>query len=444
MKRLSVVGLGKLGLPLAVFFASRGFEVIGVDIKAETIKAVNEKKCMFFEPGIGDLLKNSGDALIATDDYQYAIQNSEATFIVVSTPSEESGAFSTALIESACNKIAKSLKHKKGYHLIVLVSTVIPGSTERVKQLLEKVSTKKCGRDFGLCYNPEFIALGDILNGFAKPNFILIGESDPKSGELLAGIFTKACENNPPILRTNFYNAELGKILINSYVTMKISFANSMAEMCEKIPGGDVDVLSQILGLDPRVGRRFLTGGLSYGGPCFPRDNKAVSYFAQTIGIDAKLANTTYEVNCDQIKRVVELVNEKTGEVKGKKLAILGLTYKPNTDIVEESAALKIAQALVQRGARLSVYDPTGSDNTQKVLGRSVQYTNSVQQCLKGAGLCIIATPWEEFKKLNPEDFSQNMSKPVLLDCWRILDRAEFSDKLQYFAVGLGSCLASF
>ena len=176
---------------------------------------------------------------------------------------------------------------------------------------------------------------------------VLIGESDPRAGELLLQIYKKVCDNDPPIVKTNFWNAELAKNLLNSYIAMKISFANFIAELCERIPGGDADVVSCILGLDSRVGRKYLTGSLVFGSPCFPRDNRAVAYFASTIGVDARLPKTTHEVNIHHNKRIVELIKEKAGDLRGKKVAILGLTYKPDTDVVEESASLEIARCLL-------------------------------------------------------------------------------------------------
>jgi UDPglucose 6-dehydrogenase len=439
IERLSVIGLGKLGLPMAVLFASKGFKVIGVDVNQEILKAINEKRCPIYEPGVSELLKKYSGSIIATDDYRYASENSEASFIVVPTPSEESGGFATRYAEAAGAKIAENLKHKNDFHLIVLTSTVLPGATARLKELLERNSGKRCGVNFGLCYSPEFIALGSVLHGLSSPDFILIGESDPKSGGLLSDIYRKICENNPPIVRTNFWNAEIGKILLNSYLTMKISFANMLAELCERIPGGDVDVVSQILGLDSRIGRKYMTGGLAFGGPCFPRDNRAVVYFAQTIGIDARLPKTTHEVNLYQRKRIVELVKQKINEPKGKKVAILGLTYKPDTDVVEESASLDIAKALLVEGARVSVYDPTGMENAKLVLGQEVEYTNSIEECLKDAEFCILATPWAEFKSLKPEDFTKTMKQPVILDCWRIFNPPDYKEKLEYFAIGLSN-----
>ncbi len=436
-KTISVFGIGKLGFPIVACLASKGYRVIGYDLSPETIKAVNERTPNIHEPGLVELLAKPGD-LSATSDYRYAVQNSEITFIIVPTPSQENGSFSTKYVEAATEQIAEGIKDKETYHLVVLTSTVLPGATEsRIKTLLEKVSGKKCGRDFGLCYSPEFIALGTVIQDFLNPDVILIGESDPKSGELLSEIYQTFCENNPPIVRTAIHNAELAKISLNAYLTMKITFANVLAELCERIPGGDTEAISRMLGFDSRIGRKYLSGALAYGGPCFPRDNKAFSFFAKTVGCEARLAEATDKENEHQNERIVSLVRQKLGEVKGKRIAVLGLTYKPDTDVIEESAAVKIAGFLLEEGAGLSVYDPAGMENARQVLGeKGIVYSGSARDCLKDADYCILATPWNEFRQLQPDDFMTIMKKPVLLDCWRFFDSARFSEQMDYTPIG--------
>jgi UDPglucose 6-dehydrogenase len=235
-------------------------------------------------------------------------------------------------------------------------------------------------------------------------------------------------------------SAELAKISLNAFVTMKISFANTIAELCEHIPDGDSEAISQMLGLDSRIGRKYLSGALAYGGPCFPRDNKAFTFFARQVGCQARLANATDTENRHQNERILSMVSKKIGNIRDKKIAILGLTYKPNTDVIEESAAVKIADALIKRGAHLSIYDPVATENARRVLGGlSVRYTTSAKKCLEGAELCILATPWPEFKDLRPEDFINVMRHPVLLDCWRIYNRSEFSEKMDYTTIGIYS-----
>ncbi|MFC1900285.1 UDP-glucose dehydrogenase family protein [Chloroflexota bacterium] len=434
---ISVFGIGKLGFPIVACFASKGYKVIGYDPSPETVKAVNERKPNIHEPGLVELLAQPGD-LTATGDYKYAIENTDATFIVVPTPSQEDGSFSTRYAEAAAEQIAEGIKDKNTYHLVVLTSTVLPGATEsRVKPILEKVSGKKCGADFGLCYSPEFIALGSVIRDFLNPDVILIGEYDKKSGDLIEEVYEKVCDNDPPKVRMAIQNAELAKISLNAYVTMKISFANTLSELCEQIPGGDSEAVSRMLGFDSRIGRKYLSGALAYGGPCFPRDNKAFSFFAGTLGKEALLAEATDKENEHQNERIVAMVRQSIGKAEGSRIAILGLTYKADTDVVEESAAVKIAEALAREGAALSVYDPAGMENAKKVLGeKNITYTGSVKECLKDADCCILATPWKEFQNLEPGDFIASMKQPMLIDCWRLYDKAVFSEKMQYDTIG--------
>jgi len=438
MKSISVVGIGKLGFPIVACLASKGYGVIGVDVDSKIVESVNQRKPLIYEPNLVELLEKQGD-LSATSDYRYAVENSYITFIVVPTPSQEDGSFSTKYVESAIKQIAIGLKDKNSFHIVVITSTVLPGATEDViKPLLERVSGKKCGVDFGLCYSPEFIALGSVIRDFLNPDVILIGESDTRSGESLSEVYHTVCDNNPPIVRTTIRNAELAKISLNAYVTMKISFANTISELCEQIPGGDSESVSRLLGLDSRIGSKYLSGALAYGGCCFPRDNRAFSSVARMLGCEARLSEATDEENDHQNDRIVELVKQRLGGIKGKEIAILGLSFKPNTDVIEESASIKIAESLLREGAKLSVYDPASMENTLNILGEhGIKYADSAKECLQDTEFCILATPWNEFKNLTPNDFITTMTHPVLLDCWRIFDKVEFSGKMEYMAIGL-------
>lgn len=438
MSSISVFGIGKLGFPIVACLAHKGYKVIGVDVDPKIIASVNERRPLIYEPGLAELLEESGD-LSATSDYRHAVANSDMTFIVVPTPSQEDGSFSTKYVEAAAEQIATGLKDKSNFHVVVLTSTVLPEATEGIiKPLLEEVSRKKCGLDFGLCYSPEFIALGSVIRDFLNPDVLLIGESDPRSGELLSEVYQTVCDNNPPVVRTTIYNAELAKISLNAFITMKISFANTLAELCEHIPGGDAEAVSRLLGFDSRIGRKYLLGALAYGGPCFPRDNEAFASFAKRIGCKARLAEAADAENEHQNERIVELVKQRIGEIRGKNIAILGLTYKPDTDVIEESAAIKVASNLLKEGAGLSVYDPVGMENARKILGeKNIRYAGSAKECLQDTDFCILATPWNEFKSLKPEDFTDNMRQPVLLDCWRLFDYSKFSQKMEYLAIGL-------
>lgn len=442
-KALSVIGIGKLGLPLAAYYANRGYKVIGVDVNKAVVESVTQGKSTIYEPGVEELLRNSHKRLSATTDVKFAVENSSITFILVPTPSEKHGGFSTTYAEEAARNIGAALKHKDGFHVVALTSTVMPGTTETViKPILEEASGKKCGVDFGLCYNPEFIALGSVIKDLSSPDAVLIGESDKKSGDMLAEVYKTVCINNPPIARMSPYSAELAKLALNVFVTTKISLANAFAEICEKLPGGDIDAVTRFLGMDSRIGPKYLKGGLGFGGPCFPRDNLAFIYLAQQLNTQAWLQDATHRANRHQNERIATLIQQKMRSFKNKTISVLGITYKPNTDVVEASASLETARELLKKGASLRIYDPAGNDNARKTLGnKNVIYATSVKECLKGTQLCILATPWEEFKSLTPEDFVAGMEKPVLLDCWRFFDRERFVKRLDYVALGVSSTI---
>ncbi len=319
----------------------------------------------------------------------------------------------------------------------MVTSTVLPGTTRNVvKSTIERNSKKTCGKDFGLSYNPEFIALGDVIRGLSQPDFVLIGEFDKRSGSHTESIYEKMCENKPPVARMSIENAELTKIALNSYVTMKISFANALSELCERLPGGDVDTISSALGLDRRIGAPYLRGGLAFGGPCFPRDNKAFAFAARQLGCDAKLSEATDAVNTHQTSRWVVLIDSRVP--KHAKIAILGVTYKPNTEVVEASPALELVGHLLQLGHKVSLYDPAGLKNARSILGDGPLYHQSLEACLEEADAVVLATPWKQFASLAPADFAGTMRNPIVFDCWRILDYSKFAkhDQITYVRLG--------
>ena len=401
---ISVVGIGRLGICIAAVFAERQHHVIGVDIKEERVREVNEGKIKTTEPFLAEYLeylRNTED-LEATTDYGYAMANTDVTFIVVNTPSRADGSFSNEQVESALKGMSPALKEKEN-HLIVVASTVMPGSMRDFSRLLDMPHV-------GLCYNPSFIAQGNVIRGIQGPDLVLIGESDSRSGGLLEELWSETLRTRVPIVRMGWENAELTKITLNAYITMKISFANNLAEICERLEGGDVDAVTQAIGLDSRISGKYLKGALGYGGPCFPRDSRAFSRAASTLGVEAPIASMVDAVNRRQVERVLELVEGLPGEK-----VVLGHTYKPGTDIIEESQAAEIAERL---GAKW--YDPSGCSHT-------------LEGILKGAGVVVVATPWPEFESLRREDLPEGC---FVVDCWRLL-RKEFEGDERYVGLGL-------
>jgi UDPglucose 6-dehydrogenase len=435
---ISVIGLGKLGAPLAAVLAYKHHTVIGVDIDPRPVRLLNQGEAPVFEPGLDDLIRRSSDHLSATTDYREAVTRTEVTFIIVPTPSEKQGGFSLQYVLPAAESIGKALRDKRDYHLVVLTSTVMPGATGReVLPTLEALSGKRCGTDFGLCYNPEFIALGSVIRNMLSPDLVLIGESDARAGDLLARIYHTVCDNGAPIARMNFVNAELTKLAINTFVTTKISYANMLAQVCERLPEADVDVVTGALGLDSRIGRKYLRGAIGYGGPCFPRDNQAFAHLARQLGTRAPIAEATDELNRLQVNRLAALVLSRLP--KGGRVGILGLAYKPDTDVVEESQGLELARYLMARGVPIVVFDPAAMHNARKTLGDRAVFANSALECTRQADAVILTTAWDEFRKLSPSDLNSTNGRPTLVDCWRILDRKEFEARVDYVVLGAGA-----
>jgi len=418
--KLSVIGLGKLGAPLAAVLASKGHDVVGLDLNPEFVSAINSGRSPIREPGLQDLIDHCRGRLTATANYDEAVLASDVSFVIVPTPSDGHGRFSNTLVLSAVEAIGRALKKKTGYHVVNITSTVLPGSTGgEIRTLLEQASGRQVGATVGLCYNPEFIALGSVIRDMLHPDMILIGESDSRAGDVLQEIYRTACDNKPPIIRMSLVNAELTKISVNTYVTTKISYANMLSEICERLPGSDVDVVTAALGMDSRIGKKFLKGALGYGGPCFPRDNIAFTSLARGLGVRADLAEATDAINRHQIERLAKaasrLLNGRT------KVGVLGLAYKSQTGIIEESQGVALAARLSEHKAEVYVHDPMALASAMALLQDKVVPLTSAEDCVKAVDVVVITTPWPEYSDIPASAFTRPGSRMQILDCWRIL-----------------------
>jgi UDPglucose 6-dehydrogenase len=437
--KYSIVGLGKLGCSMAAAIAGRGFGVIGVDAVPEVVEKVNAAQAPVIETDLEKTIAANRERLRATTDYREALLDSDVTFVAVPTPSDERGAFSLEHAGGAFREIGKVLAEKQQYHLVVLTSTVLPGSTRYgLLPVLERESGKTCGRDFGLCYSPEFIALGSVIRDFLNPDFVLIGEGDERAGSLLEACYAQILENHAPCKRMSFENAELAKIALNSFVTMKITFANMLAELCQQIPGGNVDVVSDALGMDSRIGRKYLTGAIGYGGPCFPRDNIAFEFMARALSCNAPLARTTDQMNRTLVGGLVELLRPYLRP--GATVAVLGLAYKPLSHVVEDSQGLQLSKELSRAGIRVVGFDPLATDEAQRALrDHDVVIVRDIESCISQADAVVITTPDPVFRALHAADFPRKNPPIVVLDCWRILgEELSAGDHVRYVPLGIG------
>jgi UDPglucose 6-dehydrogenase len=417
--QIAVVGLGKLGAPLAGVLASKGNQVVGIDVNREAVKLVNDGRAPVDEPGLQELVSASHDRLSATTDLA-AAADADVSIVLVPTPSDDRGAFSNEHVLTAVDEIGRSLAGRDDYHVMVVASTVMPGTCDtEIRPALESASGRRVGETLGLCYSPEFIALGSVIRDMLEPDMVLIGESDPRAGDVLERIYAGLCENDPPVRRMSLVNAELTKIAVNTYVTMKISYANALADMCERLPGADVEAVTDALGLDTRIGAKYLRGAIAYGGPCFPRDNKAFGVFARDLGAEPLLAEATDAVNIAQTDRLARVVQSRLEA--GNAVGILGLAYKPNTGVIEESPGLVLAKLLANAGYEVRVYDPVATEAGVRALGGLVQGSSSAAELLAQSDVTVIATPWPEFAELPLEQLEREGKRAIVVDCWRLL-----------------------
>src|SRR5258708_3567179 len=293
---ISVRGLGKLGSPMQAVMAHKGHPVVGVDMNPRTVAAINSGQAPVKEPRLQEMITANRERISATHSYEEALLATDVTMIMVPAPSGPDGRCAMSYVMSAAEEIGPVLRNKSKWHLVVLSSTVMRGSTGGILlPALEKLTGKKCGPGFGLCYNPEFIALGNVVHDMLLPDMILIGESDERSGAILEKFYQGVCESDPKIKRMNFVNAELTKLSVNTFVTTRISYANMLAQVCETLPGADVDVVTSAIGCDTRIGQKYLQGALGYGGPCFPRGNIAFFALGRAGGGPAGLAEGPHE-----------------------------------------------------------------------------------------------------------------------------------------------------
>jgi len=419
--KISMIGTGYVGLATGVGFAVKGNEVTCVDIDQRKVGQINSGVSPIYEPLLEDYLKKvlKNKKLFATTDFSGAVEKTEVSFISVGTPSREDGSIDLKYVESASRQIGEVLKKKREYHVVVVKSTVVPGTTEDVVlKSIEKASGKKAGKDFGLCMNPEFLKEGKAIEDFLSPDRIVIGSLDKRSGDLVEKLYANF---KTPILRTDIRTAEMIKYASNAFLATKISFANEVGNICKKM-GIDVYEVMKGVGLDKRISPHFLNAGSGYGGSCFPKDVEALIHRAKEIGYEPKLLEEVQDLNRRQKVRIVEQLERKAGNLKGKTVCVLGLAFKPDSDDIREASSISIINELLRRGAKVKAYDPKATESMRKLFP-DIEYAKSAQDALSGSDACLVVTEWGEFKRLTDSDFSK-MKRKIILEGRRILDRS--------------------
>jgi UDPglucose 6-dehydrogenase len=420
LPRLSIIGLGKLGSPMVAVFASKGFDVIGVDLNTAFVDALNAGKAPVQEPRLQEYLDKAKGRIRATTSYEEAIIGSDITFIIVPTPSQSDGTFTNRYVVDAVTRIGAALRNKAEYHMVVVTSTVMPGSTGgEIRMALEAASGRTVGENLGLCYNPEFIALGSVVRDMLFPDMILIGQSDPVAGAMLETVYVTSAESSPEVHRMNLVNAELCKISVNTFVTTKISYANMIADMCDHLPGADAGVVTRAVGADSRIGRKYLKPAVGYGGPCFPRDNKAFSALGKRLGVNTALADATDAINDHQLARVLGAVEATVPA--GSSVLVLGLSYKPDTAVIEESQGVALARMLSELGYRVLVSDPLANAPASAVLGERGEAIGNPQEALNRCDAVVVMTAWPEFSELTWDAGLSDGKTRIAIDPWGVV-----------------------
>ena len=441
--RISVLGTGYVGLCTAVGFASKGYTVISSDVDIAKVAKIKNGIPPFHEPSLPEMLKQTiqnGHLKCLANKTKEAVLDTDITYIAVGTPSKLDGSIDLKFIEDVSSEIGKALNQKSGYHVVVVKSTVVPGTSQNtVKPNLEEQSKKTCGKDFGLCMNPEFLRQGSAFQDTFNADRVVVGSYDNKSGDVIEALYKEFYNpKTPPIIRTSLATAELIKYASNAMLATKISFINTIANICEKIPGADVKTVSSAMGLDKRIGPLFLDAGLGYGGSCFPKDVKALIACSKAFGYNPELLEYVENLNHTQPLKAVEFCKKELGNLEGKNIAILGLAFKPDTDDMREARVIPIIELLLKEGANIIAYDPVAINVAKTIFQNKIRYASSAISCLKNTDAALLVTEWEEFKKLTPEDFVKNMKQPILVDGRRIYNPEKYSKKLKFIAIGFG------
>jgi UDPglucose 6-dehydrogenase len=419
---ISIVGTGYVGLVTGTCFAQLGHDVICVDIDPERIEKINRGIPPIYEDKLEEVLKRNiqEGRLRGTTDLKEAVENSQVSFICVGTPSGLLGYIDLKYIDQVAVDIGKALKDKEDYHVVVMKSTVVPGTTEHsVLPLLEQNSGKKAGEDFGVVMNPEFLREGQAVSDFMKPDRIVIGGIDERSTAVLRELYQ---DFDAPILETCPRTAEMIKYATNSYLATKISFINDIGNIC-KLLGIDSYEVAKGLGMDSRVSPYFLNAGIGFGGSCFPKDVKALVGKAKEVYYRPTVLNAALELNETQPLRLVELLEKKVGPIGGLDIAVLGLAFKPGTDDMREAPSIKIIHTLLKKGARVHATDPKAVEEAKKIFGEHdrLRFYDTPEEAVSQGRHVLIVTEWDEFK-------NEELYKGKIVIDGRRVDQARVAD----------------
>ncbi len=429
---IAVVGSGYVGLVTGACFAEFGINVVGVDKDASKIAMLEQGKVPFFEPGLEELVgRNMREGrLTFTSDLKAAVEKSLVILIAVGTPEGVDGGADLRFVREVAKGIALAMN---GYKVVVTKSTVPTGTGEMIRRLIQE--TQKQPVPFSVASNPEFLREGSAIEDFMRPNRIVIGAEDPQAIAILKDLYNPLYLIETPLVVTNVVSAEMIKYASNAFLATKISFINEMALLCEAV-GADVHEVARGMGLDNRIGKKFLHPGPGYGGSCFPKDTLAVLKMAKERGLPGRLVNAVVEVNDEQIPRMVDKIAQTVGALPGKMLAVLGLAFKPNTSDTRESPAIRIIEALLKAGASVRAYDPAAMDEARHALP-GIEYAEDAYDAARGCDALVIATEWNQFRNLDWDRMRTALRTPAVIDLRNVYDPRHMRDLgFRYASVG--------
>ena len=433
--KIGIVGLGFVGLSLTSVLASKGYNTVGIDVDEEKCKKISNGNSPFFEPNLEKILRNGLKKKLTVSNDFSLIKDCDMIFVTVGTPQSKNGSIELTMIKKSVRTIGKILHENKKNPIVIIKSTVIPGTMQKViLPILEKESKKKAGKEFGLISNPEFLQEGTAIRDTEFPHVIVLGGYQTKYMEKIRTFFSKL-HPNTSIIITNHQTAEMVKYANNSFLATKISFINQLSNICQNIPGSNIDDIAKTIGLDPRIGKLFLNAGPGYGGSCLPKDMKALINFANSTGIKPTLLNAVEEINMKQTDQILSILKQKLGNISLKQITILGMSFKPDTDDVRNSVAIELIKKLLRRKANITIHDPKAIRNTMKVFGNKINYAKSIKDAFHNSHCVIIMTQWKEYERISNKEI-KNMTKKFVIDCRRMLIHKKLD--ADYFAIGLG------
>ena len=433
--KIAVIGLGFVGLTLSSVLASRGITTIGIDSDRKKCSKIAKGIPTFFEPNLEKTLKKALKKKLIITNKLYSINNCDFIFITVGTPEKKNGEIDLAFIKEVVRSVGKLISKNKKKPIILIKSTVIPGTMKNVVlPILERNSKKKAGKDFGLISNPEFLQESRAIHDTIKPHVVVLGGYRTKFMKKTEKFFSQF-NPNVPIIITNHQTVEMIKYAHNTFLATKISFINQIANICQGIPDTNIDDVANAMGLDPRIGNLFLNAGPGYGGSCLPKDIKAIINLSSKLGVNPTLLTAVEKINKQQISHIVTLVKQNIGKINGKKLTILGVAFKPGTDDIRNSVSIDLVKRLLKLGAKITIHDPKALENARKIFHDNTKYVKSVPSALKDCQCAIIMTQWKDYERINNKIIKQ-MAKKFIIDTRRVLYNKNLDAK--YYAIGLG------